>query len=128
MNGRRVKAAASASAGLAVRPADRPPDEFAQAVLDLVEQVPSGMATTYGDLAEMLDSHAPRRVGTVLTLWGHDLPWHRVVRADGRPHRPDVALPRFVDEGTPLRRGGERVDLAACRWSGPAQEGPRAQA
>lgn len=94
------------------------PDEFAQRVLDLVEQVPAGRAVTYGDVAEMLSSSAPRRVGTVLTLWGGDVPWHRVVRADGRPHRPDTALARFRDEGTPLRPGGERVDLAACRWSG----------
>lgn len=115
----RTTSTASASVGMGVRPVDgRPPDVFAQRVLDLVERVPSGMVVTYGDIAEMLGSRAPRRVGTVLTLWGGDVPWHRVVRADGRPHRPDEALRRFCEEGTPLRPGAERVDLAACRWLG----------
>ena len=51
------------------------------------------------------------------------MPWHRVVRADGRPaagHERE-ALARLRAEGVPLR--GERVDLGRARWEGLSDPG-----
>lgn len=99
-------------------PAPQPPEDpeaYVEAVLRLVEQVPAGQVTTYGDLAEAVGRGGPRQVGTVLATWGGGVPWWRVVRADGSPARghETEALRRLAAEGTPLR--GPRVVLAQAR-------------
>jgi methylated-DNA-protein-cysteine methyltransferase-like protein len=59
-------------------------------VLAAVRAIPEGFVRTYGDLSP----GAPRFTGTVLRRHGEDVPWWRVVRADGsqahgaRPRRP----------------------------------------
>lgn len=94
---------------------------FVVAVLELVEQVPAGRATPYGDLAGFLGTAAARAVGQVMSGYGHELPWQRVVLATGAPapghEREALALLRA--EGCPLRPDGQRVDLSRARWSGP---------
>jgi len=98
------------------------PSEYAGRVLDLVERVPRGCVTTYGDLAAIVGVGTGRHVGTVLGRFGSGVPWHRVVRADGTPH-DDRAAGRLRAEGIGFRgddpsRGvvGTKVDLAAHRW------------
>ncbi len=95
-------------------------DEFAGLVLDLVERIPAGKVLTYGDIAGIVGGGGPRRVGNVLSRWGSGVPWWRVLRADGRPAAglESRALPRYKAEGTPLRSGGDRVDLTLARWDG----------
>jgi alkylated DNA nucleotide flippase Atl1 len=65
---------------------------------------------TYGDI----DPAAPRMVGRVLAV-AHDeeIPWHRVVRADGSVAKGSEQLRRLRREGVPMR--GERVDLRRAR-------------
>ena len=96
--------------------------EYVDAVLSLVESVPEGCVTTYGDLAAMVGSKGPRAVGRVMSTYGGAVPWWRVVRADGRPaqgHERE-ALRRLATEGVRLRGGPppDRVDLTSCRWDG----------
>lgn len=109
---------------------DGPPDErrlgpnpLAEEVLALVEQVPPGSVTTYGDLAELVGRGGPRGVGQVMALWGGGVTWWRVVHADGRPAdcHDGEALELLRAEGVALR-GSERVDLRLARWAGPAGE------
>jgi alkylated DNA nucleotide flippase Atl1 len=92
------------------------PEEYVEAVLGVVEQVPVGRVTTYGAIADRVGS-GPRRVGRVLSLFGGPVPWWRVVRADGSlpPSHGDEARARYLDEGTPLRPSG-RVDLSQAFW------------
>src|SRR6478672_12905857 len=47
-------------------------------IISRVRAIPKGFVRTYGDV----DPLAPRLVGRILSQT-HDLPWHRVVRADG---------------------------------------------
>ena len=95
--------------------------ERAEQVLEVVEQIPEGAVLTYGDVAEMVGSRGARFVGTVMSRYGSDVPWWRVVRAGGWPPRGHEAraLEHYRSEGTPLVRGvldGLRVDLARARW------------
>ncbi len=79
-------------------------------ILAKVRAIPLGFVRTYGDI----DPAAPRLVGRVLAAVGsEDVPWHRVVRADGSVAKGAAQLERLRREGVPLR--GERVDLAEAR-------------
>ena len=95
------------------------PTPYAEAVLDLVERIPSGRAMAYGDVAAALQrGGGPRQVGTVMARFGSGVPWHRVVRADGSPaagHEAE-ALRRHRREGTPLVASGTRLDMRRARW------------
>lgn len=86
-------------------------ESSARAVLILarVRAIPEGFVRTYGDI----DPHAPRLVGHVLTATVEDVPWHRVVRADGSVAKGRRQLDLLRKEGVPLRSG--RVDLGLAR-------------
>jgi alkylated DNA nucleotide flippase Atl1 len=93
---------------------------FASDVLDVVDAIPPGRVLTYGDVAELLGEAGPRSVARVMSTFGGSVPWWRVLRADGTP-APQVAeraLAAYRAEGTPMRPGGSRVDMALARWDG----------
>ncbi|MDX6606785.1 MAG: hypothetical protein QOD14_1325 [Solirubrobacterales bacterium] len=81
----------------------------ARQVLDRVRHVPPGFVTTYGELSPK----APRFAGYVLSRH-HDpeIPWHRVVRADGSLTRGKTQRRLLEAEGVPFR--GARVDMDAA--------------
>jgi alkylated DNA nucleotide flippase Atl1 len=95
--------------------------EFAVAVLDVVDSIPPGRVLTYGAIAAIVGGGGPRRVGRVLSTWGSDVCWWRVVRADGRPPQghEQQALRHYRAEGTALTATGDRIDLRTARWSEP---------
>jgi len=90
-------------------------------VYALVRRIPTGRVATYGEIARALgDPRAARTVGWALRACADDVPWHRVVNAQGkiswRPtggyHRQRVLLRQ---EGVRLSRGG-RIDLGKFAW------------
>lgn len=85
-------------------------------VRELVASIPPGRVATYGDIAAAAGLSTPRTVGWIMRTDAADLPWHRVLRADGRPaqHLAERQLERLAGEGTSIRDG--RVDLAVARW------------
>lgn len=89
---------------------------FERAVLDAVERIPRGRVMSYGDVAEYVGSRAPRAVGRVLFRWGGEVPWHRVVTADGRPVPRHAAeqLRLLAAEGVPI--DGGRIVMDEARW------------
>lgn len=97
-----------------------PLPSYAEDVLDVVDGIPPGMVMSYGDVAEYLDAGGPRQVGWVMAHYGGAVPWWRVIRADGSPppHKLDVALGHYREEDTPMRAGGDRVDMRRARWDG----------
>lgn len=96
----------------------RHPEEFVEAVLSCVEEIPPGRVTTYGAIAAAIGLFGPRRVGNVMAQHGGGVPWWRVVRADGSlpPSHLDEARQHYLAEGTPLRAGGS-VDLREALWT-----------
>jgi len=86
------------------------PDSRELEVLERVRGIPEGLVRTYGDVSP----GAPRFAGTVLFECDDpDLPWWRVVRADGSLAKGGRQKRRLVAEGVPFR--GERVDMRAAR-------------
>ncbi len=60
-------------------------DEQVEAVRALVSAIPAGRVSTYGDIADAAGLSSPRIVGWIMRTDSSDLPWHRVIRASGRP-------------------------------------------
>ncbi len=79
-------------------------------VLERVREIPEGFVRTYGDVSP----GAPRFAGTVLFFTDDpDLPWWRVVRADGSLAKGDRQRALLLAEGVPFR--GARVDMTRAR-------------
>lgn len=99
-------------------------EDWVEDVLNLVESVPAGRATTYGAIAAAL-GRGPRQVGTVLARHGAGVPWWRVVRADGSlpPSHEGEAAEHYRAEGTPLRASGS-IDLRAAYWEPETVDNP----
>ena len=98
----------------------KPQDDFISAVLAVVGDIPPGKVMAYSDVAAAIGSRAARAVGTVMSHYGTDQPWWRVVRASGHPpiDHETRALEYYRAEGTPLRWGADgvyRVDITAAR-------------
>jgi methylated-DNA-protein-cysteine methyltransferase-like protein len=79
-------------------------------IIARIRAIPEGFVQSYGDI----DPRAPRLVGQVLAAYrGDDLPWHRVVRADGTLAKGQRQRALLSREGVPLR--GQRVDMRRGR-------------
>jgi methylated-DNA-protein-cysteine methyltransferase-like protein len=77
-----------------------------------VREIPPGFVRSYGDVSP----GAPRYAGTVLfEVDEPDLPWWRVVRADGSLAKGARQRRLLVAEGVPFR--GERVEMSAARFA-----------
>jgi methylated-DNA-protein-cysteine methyltransferase related protein len=92
-------------------------------VYALVGAIPRGQVATYGQIAALLGMpRAARAVGWAMKDCPPDLPWHRVVNAQGgislRANVDGMVTQRIrlEQEGVPIRRG--RVSLTRHRWSG----------
>lgn len=97
-------------------------DSAHERVRDVVAGIPAGEVLSYGEVAARARLRSARLVGRILAVDGADLPWHRVLRADGRcaPHLAREQLARLRAEGVPVTDG--RVRRGS--WSeiaGPAQ-------
>jgi methylated-DNA-protein-cysteine methyltransferase-like protein len=102
-------------------------EELHEKVRAIIAAIPPGSVASYGDVAMLARAPSPRLVGRILSEDGHDLPWHRVLRADGTP------APHLVREQLALLRAegvladGERVDMRAYRWEAAQHPDPHAQ-
>jgi methylated-DNA-protein-cysteine methyltransferase related protein len=77
-----------------------------RAVLSRARSVPEGFVATYGDLCP----EAPRFAGMVMSAYDRpDVPWHRIVRADGSLAKGNRQRRLLEAEGVPFR--GSRVDM-----------------
>jgi methylated-DNA-protein-cysteine methyltransferase related protein len=78
----------------------------ARAVLRRARAVPEGFVTTYGELSP----GAPRYAGAVLSACREpDVPWQRIVRADGSLPKGERQHRLLEREGVPF--AGARVDM-----------------
>src|SRR3954469_13199647 len=82
----------------------------ARRVLERIRNTPPGFVRAYGDVSP----GAPRFAGTVLAFTDDpDVPWHRIVRADGSLAKGARQRRLLEAEGVPFR--GDKVDMRAAR-------------
>ena len=86
-----------------------------ETVRALVASIPAGKVSTYGDIAAAAELPSPRIVAWIMRTDSSDLPWHRVIRASGRPapHLQTRQLERLRAEGVLAKDG--RLALAEVR-------------
>jgi alkylated DNA nucleotide flippase Atl1 len=97
---------------MAHRPEDMGTEvDRAARVLARVRATPPGFVRTYGDVSP----GAPRFAGAVLSGCDDpDVPWQRIVRADGSLAKGARQRALLEAEGVPFR--GDRVDMRAARF------------
>lgn len=96
-------------------------EEAANTVMWIIESIPRGKVATYGQIAEI--AGLPRRARFVARVLSTSddaaaLPWHRVIRADGRiAPRPSAGeqIERLQAECVEVIDG--RVNLSRYQWS-----------
>jgi alkylated DNA nucleotide flippase Atl1 len=84
--------------------------ETAERVREIILAIPPGTTRSYGEVAAIAGLSSARQVGRLLAEDGHDLPWHRVHRADGSlaPHIADDQATRLRAEGVVVTDGRVR--------------------
>jgi alkylated DNA nucleotide flippase Atl1 len=91
-------------------------EQIHERVRELIASIPPGSVATYGDIAGLAQAPSPRLVGRILAEDGHDLPWHRVLRADGTPapHLQHEQLELLRAEG--VLADDNKVNMKTYRW------------
>lgn len=78
-------------------------------IVERIRNIPRGSVRAYSDI----DPAAPRLVGRVLATTHQNLPWFRVIRADGSIPKGKRQRDLLIGEGVPMR--GDRVDMKVAR-------------
>jgi methylated-DNA-protein-cysteine methyltransferase-like protein len=103
-------------------PAEREP--LYARIYAVVRLIPPGQVATYGQIAEIVGGCTARMVGYAMAACPDDVPWQRVVNAQGKVSpRADhwgteVQRLRLIEEGIEFD-ADYRMDLARLRWPGP---------
>lgn len=105
-------------------PAERTP-AFAE-VYALVRRIPRGRVMTYGQIATLAENRlSPRAVGWAMHGCPDDVPWQRVVNAQGRcstdrlPETPVGLQQSLLEREGVVFSGSGRLDLDRYRWWPP---------
>lgn len=110
------------------------PAAFNSQVWEIVRQIPPGKVATYGQIAGLIPppggmatrdylAFGPRWVGGAMAACPSDVPWQRVINAQGKISLRKGAGPShqrqlLEAEGVQFDER-ERVDLKRYGWSGP---------
>lgn len=110
-----------------------PPNQpvYYEQVWEFVRQVPQGQVVTYGQIAQMIPPPAdfdpqeykawsPRWVGDAMAACPEDVPWQRVINAQGKiSERPGAQRQRHLLEQEGVIFVNDKVDLKRYQWLGP---------
>jgi methylated-DNA-protein-cysteine methyltransferase-like protein len=111
------------------------PQVFQNIVWEIARQVPPGIVTTYGQIAAMIpppgsmnlkdyEAFGARWVGGAMANCPDDVPWQRVINAQGRiSQRPGAEKQRqLLEKEGVLFNDRDKVDFDLFGWNGPDLE------
>lgn len=112
-----------------------PPNQqlYYEQVWHLVRQVPPGKVVTYGQIAQMLTppvgvepeaykAFSSRWVGSAMAACPNDVPWQRVINAQGKiSERPGAERQRHLLEEEGVAFVKDKVDLKVYQWHEPGE-------
>ncbi len=119
-----------------------PPDKSAyyRQVWAIARQIPQGQVATYGQLAKLIPppngvaaadyrAFSPRWVGHAMAECPSDVPWQRVVNAQGKiSDRRGAAKQYALLQVEGVDFVNQQIDLKQYQWRGPNATGPARQA
>jgi len=90
---------------------------FYEQIYEVVRQIPHGKVMSYGQIARVLGRpRNAREVGRAMRICPDDLPWQRVVMADGTVvggNYAEIRRAMLEAEGVTFTQDG-RVDMKVC--------------
>jgi methylated-DNA-protein-cysteine methyltransferase-like protein len=107
---------------------------FYEQVWSLVRQAPRGKVVTCGQIAQLLPppeeidiqtcrALGPRWVGSAMAACPDDVPWQRVINAQGKiSDRPGAQRQRQLLEAEGIMFVKDKIDLKVYQWRGPGRE------
>ena len=104
---------------------------FTERVIQIIRDIPAGYVMTYGQVAASAGNRrGARQVARILHSMSakYDLPWHRIINAQGGISFPPDAEAKGTRQQDLLETEGIRftpdgkVDLAVYRWFPPDTE------
>lgn len=110
-----------------------PPDQQAyyEQVWAVVRQIPFARVATYGQIAKLIphpeeispedyQACASRWVGLAMAACPDDVPWQRVINAQGKiSHRPEAGKQKHLLEQEGVSFFNGKLDLSEYQWNGP---------
>ncbi|NOQ59471.1 MGMT family protein [Mycolicibacterium fortuitum] len=95
-------------------------EDLNEAVCAVLDDIEPGFVATYGDVGRRLGI-SPRQAGREVSRVPDDVPWWRVVKADGTPAtcRGGRAVALLESEGVAIRAGRVDMGRAPCPWDAP---------
>jgi methylated-DNA-protein-cysteine methyltransferase-like protein len=119
--------------GMDIPPSAR--DQFFQTVWNISRLIPAGKVSTYGQIAgyipmppgilpEDYKANKARWVGFAMAACPPDVPWQRVINAQGKiSTRKGAETQRRLLESEGIEFDShDKVDLARCSWTGPTAD------
>lgn len=120
-------------------PYTSPPDPqtYNEQVWHLVRQVPHGKVVTYGQIAQLIPLPAgvdpdeykafgARWVGEAMAVCPADVPWQRVINAQGKiSARPGAQRQRQLLEAEGILFVKDKIDLKVYQWYPDQDDEPR---
>lgn len=95
------------------------PNQFFQEIYATVARIPRGQVASYGQIARMLGKpRGAREVGWAMRNCPEELPWQRVVMADGAVTGgmySELRRALLEEECVEFTADG-KVDMEACQW------------
>jgi methylated-DNA-protein-cysteine methyltransferase-like protein len=104
-----------------------PPDNaLYERIYEVVALVPSGLVSTYGDIAAIVGGGCDARtVGYALGDMPPeraDLPWQRIVAKDGAISTRGLRQRQLLEAEGVAFDARDHVIMARCHWAGPSAE------
>lgn len=103
------------------------PDVLKLRIYEVVQQVPSGYVSTYGDIAAIIGGGIDARiVGQALNQipkqGAEEVPWQRIINAQGGISTRGLLQRKILEDEGVVFDDKDRVDLRRFRWAGPSPE------
>ena len=107
--------------------------EYYSQVWEMVRKIPRGRVATYGQIAEILSvpkgvefqtykAFGPRWIGGAMAACPDDVPWQRVINAQGKiSQRPGAGRQRELLEDEGIEFVEDKIDLKKFLWQNSDQ-------
>lgn len=96
-------------------------------IYEVVQQVPRGSVSTYGDIAAIVGGGIDARtIGQALNQVPkqdeQQIPWQRIINAQGGISTKGLLQRKVLEDEGIVFDDRDRIDLRRFRWSGPSAE------